>query len=425
MARATRDAKLETRTGRDRLPVRHQPYFRLIGHGLYLGYRKGVRGGTWIVRHFSGGKYVFHTLGEADDYRDANDLDVLNYFQGQDKARKYADECIQRERNTGISGKPLTVADVMTEYVKWYAVNRRAITEVQYRINVNILPFLGSILVSQLTTREIRKWHESLAATPPKLRNGKSRIVDEADSEVKRKRKSTANKSLIILRAALNYAWREGLVSSDEAWRKVLPFRDVERPRVRYLSIDECVRLINACDPDLRLLVQGALLTGGRYGELIAMQCADYSVDSGTIYLRKTKNGKPRHVPLTDEGIKFFDGITAGRPAGDILFTFTGKTWKKSEQSRPMKKASKGAGIFPLVSFHVLRHTYATLLALRGVSLQAIAGLLGHANTTITEKHYSHMTEKYLSDQVRANLPNFGIKKSNVRILKQGAQKNE
>ena len=79
MPRKVRDANLETRTARSRLPVRHKPFFRLIEPGLHLGYRKLPSGpGTWLVRRYRGeGRYVVANLrtpdGElilADDFED-------------------------------------------------------------------------------------------------------------------------------------------------------------------------------------------------------------------------------------------------------------------------------------------------------------------------------------------------------------------
>ena len=46
------------------------------------------------------------------------------------------------------------------------------------------------------------------------------------------------------------------------------PFRGADAARVHYLQADECRRLLNACPPDFRALVRGALATGCRYGEL-------------------------------------------------------------------------------------------------------------------------------------------------------------
>lgn len=60
-----------------------------------------------------------------------------------------------------------------------------------------------------------------------------------------------------MLKAAPNHAYDEGHVSARDAWgRKLKPFRDLEVARIRYLSVAEAGRLINACDPDFRPLVR-------------------------------------------------------------------------------------------------------------------------------------------------------------------------
>ena len=130
-----------------------------------------------------------------------------------------------------------------------------------------------------------------------------------------RRRRSTANRLLAILRAALTHAWREGRVASDHAWRRVKLFENVASARVRYLTVAEGKRLINACgDTDFRNLVRAALETGCRYGELGRLNVADFNPDSGTLAILKSKTGKARHVVLTDEGAAFFAELCAGRP---------------------------------------------------------------------------------------------------------------
>jgi integrase len=99
------------------------------------------------------------------------------------------------------------------------------------------------------------------------------------DPEAARKRRATANRTLTILKAALNRAWREGTIASDSAWRRVEPFEGADAARVRYLTIAEAERLINAADKEsgFRVLVRGALATGARYGELAALRVEDFT----------------------------------------------------------------------------------------------------------------------------------------------------
>jgi integrase len=234
-----------------------------------------------------------------------------------------------------------------------------------------------------------------------------------------RARRATANRTLTVLKAALNHAYHEGHLASDEAWRKVKPFREAVAPVVRFLSEDECRRLVNACDGAFRDLVRAALLTGCRYGELTRMRAGDFNSEAGTITVRESKAGKPRHVALTDEGRALFAELTAGKVGRDPIFLRDdGKPWGASHQQRPLDAASNRAKIEPATTFHILRHTYASVLAMRGVPMGVIAAQLGHSDTRMTEKHYAHLAPNYVAETVRAALPVLGIvDQSNVIAL--------
>src|SRR3546814_2349660 len=98
--------------------------------------------------------------------------------------------------------------------------------------------------------------------------------------EARRRRRSSTNRILTILKAALNASYRNGKAPADDAWRRVRPFPKAETPKLRYLQEDEIRRLVNACDPAFRPMVQAALLTGARYAELAALEVRDYDPTS-------------------------------------------------------------------------------------------------------------------------------------------------
>lgn len=413
MPRAVRDTQLETRSARAKLKPKREPYWRAIDRGAHLGYRKGKTGGFWIAR-FRGpdNKYRFKSLGTADDAREADGATVFDFFKAQATAREWFAE--QGRKSNGLEPDgSFTVADAMAAYLTWYAIHRKSLVDVRHRINAFILPHLGDSDVADLTPKVIREWHEALAASQPRARTRPSEPQQYRETttgpESTRKRQVSANKVLTILKAALNHAWRDGKVVSDEAWRRVKPFRGVDTPRVRYLTIDECTRLVNACAPDFRQLVQAALLTGCRYGELISMLAGDYNPDTGTVHVRVSKSGKPRHVPLSEEGMAFFSSVVAGKPTDELLFLHAdGRPWGRSHQRRRLDDAATIAGV-PDVSFHILRHTYGSALAMKGVPMGVIAAALGHSDTRMTEKHYAALAPSYIADTIRANLPKFGI----------------
>jgi len=308
-----------------------------------------------------------------------------------------------------------TVASAIADYLRAYQRRGgKAVYTTRGAAEAHILPAIGQIPVRRLNARKIEAWHHTLSEQPARVRTkpGAEPNYREADStkDGNRKRRATANRVLTVLKAALNYAWKSGHVPNDDAWRRVRPFREVDVARVRYLTEAECTRLANACEPAFRNLVVGALLTGCRYSELTAMQVADFNPDAGVITVRTSKAGKPRHVVLTIEGQRLLAMLTAGKLGNELIFTRDdGATWGQSHQLRPMIAACKQASIRPAVSFHVLRHTYGSTLAMRGVPLGVIAEQLGHADTRMTEKHYAHLAPSYVADTIRASFPELGI----------------
>jgi excisionase family DNA binding protein len=225
------------------------------------------------------------------------------------------------------------------------------------------------------------------------------------DPEAVRVRRATANRVLTYLKTALNLAWRNGLVPLDDAWRRVAPFRNADAPVIRYLTIDEITRLLNASQGGFRDLVHAGLLTGCRYGELCRLKVADYNAEVGTVTVRIGKGGKARHVTLAEEGTELFERLAAGQSAQDwILRREDGSPWGKSQQKRLMDAACSQAGISPRVSFHVLRHTHASL-AMAGVPMAFIAHQLGHADTRMTERHYAHLAPNHVAQAIRKGFP--------------------
>jgi integrase len=74
-----------------------------------------------------------------------------------------------------------------------------------------------------------------------------------------------------------------------------------------------------------------------------------------------------------------------------------------------MAAAVARAKIAPKISFHGLRHSYASLSIMGGVPLMVVARNLGHRDTRMVERHYGHLSESYISDAIRAGAPRFGV----------------
>ncbi|MEQ1836816.1 MAG: N-terminal phage integrase SAM-like domain-containing protein [Candidatus Nitrotoga sp.] len=165
MARSTRSSTLENRTSRLKLPTEKR-FSVTIGKGLILLYRRGAQSSTWYAKIAKGNdKYLLHTLGQADDSQDANGVDILDYFQAQDKARQFTEEA---KRDAGTIQKPMTVGDAAEHYLAWYKDHRKAYRETENTVAAHILPVFGNTLIADLTTLSVRKWHDKLATTAPR-----------------------------------------------------------------------------------------------------------------------------------------------------------------------------------------------------------------------------------------------------------------
>jgi integrase len=388
------------------------PYYRSLDKKLHLGYRrlKG-KAGTWWARHYLGNQqYDVEPIGIADDLSPADGIEILDYWQAQDKAR--ARMGVRVADSTGKTG-PLTVREAIEDYLQFLEDNRKSAQDARYKAAALILPELGDFEVAGLTTEQLERWRAGIARSPARIRTKsgeKQRYRGFARGDDQgRRRQSTANRTFTILKAALNRAWQQGKVPSDAAWRRLKPFEDVDTARVRYLTITEAIRLINAANPEFRPLVQAALQTGARYGELTRLQAHDFNLDVGTVMIRHSKRGKPRHVVLTDEGLALFKSLAAGRSGNELLFRkANGAPWDTSHQARPMIEACERAKINPRISFHGLRHTWASLAVMNGVPLLVVGKNLGHADTRMVEKHYGHLAPSYIADAIRAGAPRFG-----------------
>jgi integrase len=407
MAKTVKDKTLDSATARSKLAPSGVPYWRNLDKGLHLGYRKGKTGGVWVLRRYLGaGSYRVENIGTADDHGNADGHTIFDFYQAQRKAREVA---AKAAAPTGVAG--FTVAKAMAAYRA--QPNHKDDLPTKGRIEKLILPKLGNELVAELTKMKLNEWFKDLV--PP---------IDDEDEDDTRRRKASANRVLAILRAALNLAFQdeENKITSDVAWRILKPFANTDAPIERFLSDDECRRLVNAAQGSFRDLVRAALFTACRYGDLRKMRVSDFDPENKMILVRKPKSRKWRHVNLNDEAVEFFSVLAAGKPrTAYLLIKDDGQPWGEGDQSRLMKYACKAASIDPPIGIHILRHTVASRMLKAGVPMSVIASHLGHANTRMTEKHYAHLAPSHVAEVVRGMAPlGIGEETNIVTIAKRG-----
>jgi integrase len=438
MARTVGSKTLGSRTARRSLRVFPRPVWLHLSGGRSLGYRKnsGKRGGVWCAR-FKSGQFRRETkLAWSDDVHDPDGVSILNYDQAVEKARTWFLEKVRESSGEAARVGPYSVHLAAEDYLKSLedrdAPDHEGATYDFFR---NILPSLGEIEVAKLTRERLNAWRAKLASRP-RLSKKKYKEGEKPDppkvmtEEEKRRRKSSTNRSIRRLVAALNYALETGKVNCNPMNWKIAPFENADVARATYLTEAEQRTFVTACaqEPDFQNLVLAALQTGCRLSELARLRVRDFVPSEQTIYVEKSKSGKPRHVFLAEEADQFFKRLTINRsPDAALLMRNDGTGWSKDAVKKPMRRSCKKAGIRRL-GFHQLRHSFATRLLVAGVSMKIVAQLLGHSSVRMLEKHYGHLQDEHLQ-RVIAGLPRVGlnqaatVKRGNVVALprKRGA----
>jgi integrase len=420
MAGTVKHKRLESPTARSRLKRGRQPHWQALVEGkVHLGWQcwKGDEQGRWLLRSYVGNRrYRVEGLGHADDgTAEADGVRVLSFAQAYAKAAAMVALPQSKKQH-------LTVRDVWNDYIEAKRNEGKPIADAISAGNTHILPHLGDLVVAKLDVKRLLAWRNAVAHSRPQLRSLKGqpkyRAAPSTDEE-KRARRVSANRVLAYLRAALNRAYKVGDVTDRSAWdMKLEPFKKVDASRERYLTVEEAQRLINVCTPDFRPLVQAALETGCRYGELVHLRVHDFNPDSGTVHVQKSKSGKPRHVTLTSQGTDFFRRQCLGRGGNEYIFVHRdGTPWGKSDQGEPMRTACTIAKITPRISFHILRHTWASLAVMNAMPLMVVAKNLGHRDTRMVEQHYGHLAEDYITKAIREHAPVFAATGTDANVL--------
>lgn len=206
-----------------------------------------------------------------------------------------------------------------------------------------------------------------------------------------------ANDDLRRLHALLNLATRDKLLSKNpfSGWGSLK-----EPPaRTRWLTYDEEDAILAECDEEFGRLVQIAALSGMRQAEQLTSEVSQVLWKTSSLYLPLTKNGDARHVPMGDDLIELIRAQVALGSKWLCPNRSRSNRWLRDNLTRYFDKAVARAGVEDF-TWHDLRHTYCSRLAMSGVQLRTIQILAGHKSIKTTER-YAHLSAAHLAEAVK------------------------
>lgn len=200
----------------------------------------------------------------------------------------------------------------------------------------------------------------------------------------------TANKYVACARKMLKFAMKEKRwLSREEFHDTEFDYLKVPEGRLRFLSIDEIDRLLSVTPKRIYDIVQVALRTGMRQGEILGLRYGiELDMKHGIIMLSETKTDARREIHMDVELTRIFrDNPNRFKGKGQRAFPMSDQT-----VTYHWLPALEAAAITDF-HFHDLRHTCASQLAMAGTPIAFIQKLLGHKRIEQTMK-YAHLDRR-------------------------------
>ena len=212
--------------------------------------------------------------------------------------------------------------------------------------------------------------------------------------------KSSQNRTMTALRAALNLAVQNRRVAADRRieWASVRQHPGLNQRRMLFLDLDQRRLLIRHATGSVRDLIAGMALTGARPGDLTSARCSQY--DSRTKSVTFAAKQAIRTVPLPNAAVALFDRLARGKLPSDFLFTRdNGKPWAHSDWDELVRAAAARAGLPAGVCLYTMRHSWITQSLMDGMSTLEVARISG-TSLAMIERHYGHLVMKAARDRL-------------------------
>lgn len=374
--------KIDTVTARTRLKARREPYWQRVSKGFHVGFRKmsSSSQGTWLLRHVGeNGRETEHSLGTLEEFPDHRRFDEAVESARGWLSRDVTDVASQNQSTP-------TVIDACDAYVNRIREMKGSKPahdlEARYRRWVRTDP-IHNIELSKLTRQHLDDFRRRLVASP--VRSSKA-------GNLRERSKDSVNRDMAALRAALNRALADRIVTTDFAWREPLKaYKNVSRRRGLYLDREQRRKFIEEAPEDLASFLRGLSILPLRPGALAALSVEDFDCRLHVLRIGTDKGGADRRIKLPLATANLFVRVCADRPpAAPLLARADGQAWNKDSWKYPIKEAATKAGLPLRTTAYTLRHSVITDLVHDGLDLLTVAQLSG-TSVVMIEKHYGHL----------------------------------
>jgi len=286
--------------------------------------------------------------------------------------------------------KQITVVGLCDLYLEQGIATKKASTIAtdRGRIERHIKPLLGKKKVPEVTRGDIKRFMQDVAngKTATDVKTGlRGRAIVKGG-------KGTASRTIGLLGGIFSFAVDCGFIEVNPV-RGIKRYTD--RRGDRYLSQQELVALgqalrdglKNGLNPQAIAILKLLIFTGARKGEIESLRWEEVDFDSGYLRLSDSKTGQ-KAIPLNAAALKILKDIPHQQGS---LFVFPAHRSNGYYEGTPKiwRIIRSNAGL-ENVRLHDLRHSFASFAVSGGASLPVIGALLGHANSSTTQR-YAHL----------------------------------
>jgi integrase len=356
-----------------------EPHWQRIMIGCYVGFRPSKRGGrgAWLARAYDAdiGKYQRAALG---DYPSLNGHDVFN------QARRDAEHWASKIECGGTGPENIiTVGDACRSYAASKQPSELGILE---RTVFN--DPIASVKLKKLRRHHLQRWRKRLEDTPALISRNKTNIA------TKQRSKSTVNRDMSPLRAALRMVLSEGAPNTDAAWQEALrPYRNADKRRVLFLDEADRKKLVASANQEIEAFLRGLCFLPLRAGALAALTVKDFDPKTRTLTVGRDKSGGARQIVIPPTIAAIVEPHCKDKsPTSPIFARRGGGVWNKDSWKGPIKEAVLAAKLPLGVCAYTLRHSVITELIRKGVPALTVAQLSG-TSIAMIERHYGHLVQ--------------------------------